>query len=87
MDEYITATEATKLLGISQNKMAEMLRDGVLVWIPDPFNRRAKLIKRGDVEALLARAPRKPRSRRRHQPEQLSRGHAVAYNPRATAFM
>ena len=70
MDEYITATEATKLLGISQNKMAEMLKTGVLVWQPDPFNKRAKLIKRADVETLLANAPRRPRSKRRHQQQQ-----------------
>jgi hypothetical protein len=67
MDEFITATEATKLLGISQHTMAQMLQEGVLVWRPDPFNKRAKLVKRSDVETLLANAPRKPRPRRKSQ--------------------
>jgi len=50
--------------------MAKMLRSGEIPYIPDPRNERAKLIKRSDINAWLAKAPR-PRvhPQRRKQPE------------------
>ncbi len=67
--EYVTATEATHLLEVSKVKMAKLLRSGEIPYIPDPRNERAKLIKRSDIDAWLAKAPR-PRvpHRRREQP-------------------
>jgi excisionase family DNA binding protein len=68
-EEYVTATEATHLLDVSKVKMAKLLRSGEIPYIPDPRNERAKLIKRSDIDAWLAKAPR-PRvpHRRREQP-------------------
>jgi hypothetical protein len=68
-EEYVTATEATHLLEVSKVKMAKLLRSGEILYIPDPRNERAKLIKRSDIDAWIAKAPR-PRvhHRRREQP-------------------
>ena len=64
-EEYVTATEARDLLGVSQYKMTAMIQNGEIATYPDPFNKRAKLIKRADIEAWLAQAkrPRKPHKR------------------------
>jgi hypothetical protein len=56
---YLTTTEATKQLGISQYKMAKLLKEGTLIWYPDPLNQRTKLIKQADVERLLASRPQR----------------------------
>ena len=68
-NEYVTATEAARLLDVSKTKMAKLLRSGEIPYIPDPRNELAKLIKRSDIDAWLAKAPR-PRvpHRRREQP-------------------
>jgi len=66
----VTATEAASLLDVSKTKMAKLLRSGEIPHISDPRNERAKLIKRSDIDAWLAKAPR-PRVhyRRREQPQ------------------
>lgn len=71
-EEYVTATEATHLLDVSKVKMTKLLRSGEIPHIPDPRNERAKLIKRSDIDAWLAKAPR-PRVhyRRREQTQVL----------------
>jgi excisionase family DNA binding protein len=56
--EYVTATEAKELLGVSEYKMTAMLKSGEMSWYPDPRNKRAKLIKRSDIEEWLAKAVR-----------------------------
>ena len=69
-EEYVTATEATHLLDVSKVKMAKLLRSGEIPHIPDPRNERAKLIKRSDIDAWIAKAPRpKVPHRRREQPQ------------------
>ncbi len=69
--EYVTATEAKALLGVSEYKMTAMLKSGEMPWYPDPRNKRAKLIKRSDIEAWLAKAvrPRTQWQRRKEAPE------------------
>lgn len=69
-NEYVTATEASQLLGISKSKMAEFLATGEFSSISDPRNKRAKLIKRSDINAWLAKAPRPkvPHRRKSRQP-------------------
>jgi excisionase family DNA binding protein len=57
-NEYVTATEATRLLDVSKTKMAKLLRSGEIPYIQDPRNERAKLVKRSDIDAWLAKAPR-----------------------------
>jgi Uma2 family endonuclease len=55
--EYVTAAEALKLLEVSEGKLTAMLKSGELPWRPNPRNKRAKLIRRSDIEAWLANAP------------------------------
>src|SRR5215467_341438 len=69
--EYLTATQARDVLGVSQGKMTALIREGQLPTYPDPLNKRIKLIKKADVEALLARTVRKRKPlpvRRRLEP-------------------
>lgn len=68
-DEYITATEARKRLGITEYMLAKLLREGTLPWTPDPYNKNAKLVKVSEVEQLKAKRLREPpRKRRPHAP-------------------
>ncbi len=69
-NEYVTATEAARLLDVSKTKIAKLLRSGEIPYIQDPRNERAKLVQRSDIDAWLAKAPR-PRvpHRRREQPQ------------------
>lgn len=55
-EEYMTVGEARDLLGISKPIIARLIREGELTVILDPLNRRVKLIKRSEVEALKARS-------------------------------
>lgn len=55
--EYVTAGEALALLDVSEGKLTAMLKSGELAWRPNPRNKRAKLIKRADIDAWLANAP------------------------------
>ncbi len=66
--EYVTATEATRLLDVSKAKMAKLLRTGEIPYIADPRNERAKLIKRTDIDAWVAKAPRPKVSHQRRLP-------------------
>lgn len=67
--EYVTATEATRLLDVSKVKMAKLLRSGEIPYVSDPRNERAKLIKRSDIDAWLAKAPRPKVPHRRREPQ------------------
>ena len=66
--EYLTATQARDLLGVSQGKMTALIREGQLPTYPDPLNKRIKLIKKSDVAALLAQSAsqRKPVELKEH---------------------
>jgi hypothetical protein len=73
--EYLTATQARDLLGVSQGKMTALIREGQLQTYPDPLNKRIKLIKKSDVDALLAqsasqRKPEQIRERERKRDKQ-----------------
>jgi hypothetical protein len=52
--EKLSVLEARKFLGVSASKMTELLNN-VLAWESDPLDRRVKLIRRADLEALLGR--------------------------------
>jgi Uma2 family endonuclease len=65
--EYVTAREALALLEVSEGKLTAMLKSGELSWRPNPRNKRAKLIKRADIEAWLANAPLPPKREVREQ--------------------
>lgn len=52
--EKLSVLESRKFLGVSATKMTELLSSG-LAWESDPLDRRVKLIRRADLEALLDR--------------------------------
>ena len=56
--EYVTIAEARAILGVSKPRMAELLREGALIAEENPLDKRSKLVKRADVEALARRAGR-----------------------------
>jgi excisionase family DNA binding protein len=51
--EYLTMQEATRLLGIGRMTLWRRVRDGVLPVYRSERDRRARLVKRSDVERLL----------------------------------
>ena len=53
--EYLTVTQAREELGLTKPVMARLIRDGVLHAEPHPFDKRMKIVRRSEVEALKAR--------------------------------
>ena len=53
MGDYLTMQEAMRLLGISRQTIWRLVRDGKLQTYQLETNRRVKLVKRTDVEALM----------------------------------
>jgi excisionase family DNA binding protein len=54
----MTVGEAIAYLGISQSKMARLLKNGTLPWRHDALDGRLRLIKRADVERLASMSTR-----------------------------
>jgi hypothetical protein len=54
-NEYVTVGRARERLGISKPKMAQLIRDGVLATVTSPLDKRVKLVRVADIEALAAR--------------------------------
>ena len=54
--EYVTMTEAQEVLGVSRFKIWQLVRDGELSTYQSTLDRRQKLIRRSDLDAL--RQPR-----------------------------
>jgi excisionase family DNA binding protein len=52
--DLISTAEARKVLGVSHDKMARLLRTGALSYYRDVRDLRLKLVSRRDVEALKA---------------------------------
>lgn len=67
-EEYLTVTEARKLMQVSENKMASMIKSGELPTIPNPRNRSSKLIPRSAVDTWLEQAAVRPPSIRKKPP-------------------
>lgn len=55
-DEKMTIAEVREYLGVSNKKMSRILSEGELTATVDPLDKRVKLVKRRDVEALKARS-------------------------------
>ena len=53
--EFVTVTEAMTRLGVSKQKMADLIRDGAVKTEGSPLDKRVKLVRRADVDALLRR--------------------------------
>lgn len=58
MAEYMTVAAAGAYLGASRNKMAALIKKGVLKTYPDPLDGRVKAVKRQDVEKLKKISPK-----------------------------
>lgn len=58
-DEYMTVGEARERLGVSKPKMAQLIRDGLLPAMESPLDKRVKLVRAADVEALASRWSKK----------------------------
>jgi hypothetical protein len=55
-DEYVTMTEARDILDVSRFKLWQLVKEGKLETFRSELDRREKLIRRADLEAL--RQPR-----------------------------
>ena len=56
-DEYVTMREAQEILGVSNFTIWQMVKDGRLPAFRSSVDRRKKLIRRGDLDALRAPTP------------------------------
>jgi hypothetical protein len=54
--ELITLTAARNILGVSRTKIWRLVREGTLIVYSNPLDKREKLVKRSQVEALLTNA-------------------------------
>jgi excisionase family DNA binding protein len=50
--EFMTLTAAAEALGVSRFKVSRLIRDGELQAFVSPLDRRQRLVRRSDVEAL-----------------------------------
>jgi excisionase family DNA binding protein len=57
MEDYLSMQEAMRLLGISRQTIWRLVRDGKLQTYQLETNRRVKLVKHSDVEALMRPRP------------------------------
>jgi hypothetical protein len=55
-DDLLTAEQARKMLQISRRKMAQLIASGEIHTQPDPLDKRFKLIRRSEVDALMGRS-------------------------------
>ncbi len=51
--EFMTASQARRLLGVSKVTLARLIRDGVLPTTESPLDKRVKLVRASDVQTLL----------------------------------
>lgn len=54
-DDWITLSEAAKLLRVSRPKMSRLVSSGTLETKEDPLDQRVRLVRRDDVLALIVR--------------------------------
>lgn len=57
--EYISIGEAREILGVSKTRIAQMVKHGELTAEQNPVDRRGKLLRRAEVDALAAKAGKK----------------------------
>lgn len=55
INDLITIAEARTLLNVSHTKMAQMLKNGVIRYFPNPLDGRVKLVSKAEVQALIPR--------------------------------
>ncbi|MEW6207518.1 MAG: hypothetical protein AB1631_04070 [Acidobacteriota bacterium] len=52
-NDLITVSEGRRLLGVSQAKMAYLIRDGSIRYFVNPLDKRVKLLSKAEVLALI----------------------------------
>ncbi len=57
-EEYLTVAQARERLGVTKPVIARLIREGILHAEPHPLDKRVKIVKRSEVEALVARSQR-----------------------------
>jgi Helix-turn-helix domain len=61
--EFWTVRQAREYLGVAKKTMARLIKEGTLTTADSPLDKRVKMVRRADVEALKASsaqaAPRK----------------------------
>ena len=60
--DLLTTAQVREMLGISKKKMAQLIASGELHTQPDPLDKRIKLIRRSEVDALLERSSKLERA-------------------------
>jgi len=61
-DDLLTTAQARAILGVGKAKMARLIAAGEIPTQPDPLDGRLKLIRRSEVDALLARSSKLERA-------------------------
>ncbi len=56
-NDFLTLQEAADLMGVSRFKLWRLVRDGKLVAHQSERDRREKLVRRTDIEALMTPRP------------------------------
>ncbi len=51
-EQLMTLTEAAEALGVSRFKISRLVREGAIRAFVSPLDRRQRLVRRADVEAL-----------------------------------
>ncbi len=59
--QFITATEAARVAGLSAPAMTRRLKAGELTWYRNPADHRVRLIDAGELETYLKVTPRSER--------------------------
>ena len=59
-NEFVDVEEAAQLLGVTRFTISRLIRAGELTTFVSPLNRRKKLLRREDVEALRQPVPLDP---------------------------
>ncbi len=73
-EEYLTVTAARLTMGISEGKIASMIKSGELPTIPNPRNKASKLIPKTAVDQWIERASVVPPPQRKKRTEDADEG-------------
>ena len=57
MDEFVTITEAARIMGVHRITVYRLVKAGTLRTYASPINRRVKLVKRAELERLMTPQP------------------------------
>jgi hypothetical protein len=63
-EEYLTLTEARRYIHVSEYKLQQLVGDNQFPTIPNPYHKGSFLVKKSDLDAWLATAPRRPKPRK-----------------------